>query len=217
MRVGSNGNISEVIASLAEAIEEAVEDNAMATGCEIPEQPYVCGENTYNPGSYSERTGYDNSSWLQSNLLKNVGRALSEVKPAIDPKLAGLATQGNATDFLMAATGQGGTTYNGVGGFTGNFMGMGGQITPEKFEQDFNAGKTIVVATPKDQGGMFAGLGSAALKDQYGLESGQCYTVKRVYTDERGQKMAELSDPTGKSQPRPIPLNNMPGYQVAVG
>ncbi|MCI0619069.1 hypothetical protein L0244_39365 [bacterium] len=213
MRVGSNGSIPEFIESLAEAIEEAVTENQYATGCEIPEEPYV-GNETYAPGSLSERLGFDHSSLLQSNLLKTVGRAIESGR---NEKLAGLATQGNATDYLMAATGQGGTTYNGVGGFTGNFMGMGGQITPEKFEQDFNAGKTIVVATPKDQGGMFAGLGSAALKDQYGLESGQCYTVKRAYTDERGQKMAELSDPTGKSQPRPIPLNNMPGYQVAVG
>jgi hypothetical protein len=135
-----------------------------------------------------------------------------------DQKIAGLATQGNATDCLMAATGQGGTTYNGVGPFTGNFMGMGGQITPEKMEQDFKAGKTMIVSTPKDAGGLFAGVSSQVLKDQYGLESGHCYTVKRIYTDDRGQKMVELHDPTGTSQPRPVPLDQTAGVinQVAV-
>lgn len=214
MRIGSNGSIPEFIAEVAEAIEEAVSENQYATGCEIPEEPYVDQEPTYNPGSYNDRCGYDNSSWMQSNLFKTLGRALENGR---NEKLAGLATQGNATDYLMAATGHGGTTYTGVGPFTGSFMGMGGQITPEKLEQDFNAGKTVVVATPKDPGGMFAGAFSQSLKDQYGLEAGHCYTVKRVYTDERGQKMAELSDPTGQSQPRPINLNDMPGYQVAVG
>jgi len=214
MRVGSNGSIPEFFAEVAEAIEEAVSENQYATGCEIPEEPYVGEEPTYNPGGYNERCGYDNTSWLRSDLLKKLAPAMDHAR---NEKLAGLAKQGNATDYLMAATGHGGTTYNGVGGLTGNFMGMGGQITPEKFEQDFNAGKTIVVSTPKDAGGLFAGVSSQVLKDQYGLESGQCYTVKRVYTDERGQKMAELSDPTGQSQPRPINLNDMPGYQVAVG
>ena len=214
MRVGSNGSIPEIIETIAEAIEEAVEDSQYATGCEIPEQPYVREEPTYNPGGYNERCGYDQSSWMQSNLLKTLARGMDNAR---NEKLAGLATQGNATDYLMAATGHGGTTYTGVGPMTGSWMGMGGQITPEKLEQDFNAGKTIVVATPKDPGGMFARVASQVLKDKYGLESGQCYTVSRVYTDERGQKMAELSDPTGKSQPRPIPLTDMPGYQVAVG
>jgi hypothetical protein len=214
MRVGSNGSIPEFIASLAEAIEEAVTENQYATGCEIAEEPYVGGDVTSGPSTYGERTGFDYSGLLQNNLLKNVGRAISS---APDPKLADLAKKGNATDFLMAATGQGGTTYNGVGPFTGEWMGMGGQISAEKLEQDFNAGKTIVVATPKSQGGIFGDLGGVAMKEQFGLEPGQCYTAKRVYTDERGQKMIELSDPTGKSQPRPVPLNSMPGYQIAVG
>lgn len=129
MRVGSNRSIPEIIETIAEAIEEAVEDSHYATGCEIPEQPYVREEPTYNPGGYNQRCGYDQSSWMQSNLLKTLARGMDNARN----------------------------------------------------------------------------------------ESGQCYTVSRVYTDERGQKMAELSDPTGKSQPRPIPLTDMPGYQVAVG
>ena len=215
MRIGSNGSIPEFIAEVAEAIEEAVSENQYATGCEIPEQPYVGEEPTYNPGSYNERTGFDSGSLIQSNLWKNLGRALESDR---DQKIAGLATQGNATDCLMAATGQGGTTYNGVGPFTGDFMGMGGQITPEKMEQDFKAGKTMIVSTPKDPGGLFAGVASQALKDQYGLEAGHCYTVKRIYTDDRGQKMVELHDPTGTSQPRPVPLDKTAGVinQVAV-
>ncbi|MCI0614168.1 hypothetical protein L0244_14370, partial [bacterium] len=76
MRVGSNGNIPEFIASLAEAIEEAVVENQYATGCEIPEELYVGGDVTSGPATYGERTGYDQSSWLQSNLLRNVGRAI---------------------------------------------------------------------------------------------------------------------------------------------
>lgn len=214
MRIGSNGSIPEFIAEVAEAIEEAVSENQYATGCEIPEEQYARGEDSYNPGSYNERTGFDSGSLIQSNLWKNLGRALESSR---DQKIAGLATQGNATDCLMAATGQGGTTYNGVGPFTGNFMGMGGQITPEKMEQDFKEGKTMVVSTPKNQGGLFGGLGSPAL-EQYGLKENHCYTVKRVYTDDRGQKMVELHDPTGTSQPRPVPLDNTGGIinQVAV-
>jgi hypothetical protein len=212
MRIGSNGSIPEFIAEVAEAIEEAVSENQYATGCEIPEETYE--QPTYNPGGYSERCGYDNTSWLRSDLLKKIAPAFDHAR---NEKLAGLATQGNATDYLMAATGKGGTTYNGVGPFTGEWMGMGGQISAEKLEQDFNAGKTIVVATSKGQGGLFGDLGGVAMKEQYGLEPGQCYTVRRVYTDERGQKMVELSDPTGKSQPRPVPVNNLPSSQIAVG
>jgi hypothetical protein len=51
MRVGSNGSIPEFIASVAEAIEEAVTENQYATGCEIPEEPYVSEQPTYNPGA----------------------------------------------------------------------------------------------------------------------------------------------------------------------
>ena len=104
MRIGSNGSIPEFIAEVAEAIQEAVTENQYATGCEIPAEPYVGEQPTYNPGSYSERCGYDNTSWLQSNLLKTVAKAVGNAKPNFDPKLADLAVKGNATDYLMAAT-----------------------------------------------------------------------------------------------------------------
>jgi hypothetical protein len=212
MRIGSNGSIPEFIAEVAEAISEAVSENQYATGCEIPEgyEPP-----TYNPGSYSERCGYDNTSWLQSNLLKNVAKAIGDVKPAYDPKLADLATKGNATDYLMAATGKGGTEYAGIGPMTGSFMGMTPQLSAEKLEQDLNAGKTIVMETGKDGG--FMDLKASIMKQEFGLEPGQCYTVKRVYTDETGKKMVEFSDPTGQSQPRPVPVDRLGSNKIAVG
>jgi hypothetical protein len=212
MRVGSNGSIPEFIASVAEAIEEAVTENQYATGCEIPEEPYVSEQPTYNPGSYSERCGYDQSSWLQSNLLKTVGRAISS---APDPRLADLAKKGNATDYLMAATGKGGTTYDAVSPF-GNWMGSNG-IKPEKFEEDVNAGKTVALST-KD-GNVGFPVPNSMILDRYGLQGNHVYTVKRVYTDDTGKKMVELSDPTGASQPRPIPMDNLNGpiNQIAVG
>ncbi len=221
MRVGSNGSIPEFIAEIAEAIEEAVTENQYATGCEIPEEPYAGEQPTYNPGSYNERTGFDQTSLIQSNLWKNLGQALESGR---NEKLAGLATQGNATDYLMAATGQGGTTYDaGVSPFSGGIFGMAGNsITADKFEQNFKDGKTMVVSTkkPAEGAGALFGMGTQAQLDQYGLKGDHCYTVKRVYTDDNGKKMVELSDPTGQSQPRPIPVDNLnPSFvnQIAVG
>ncbi len=215
MRVGSNGSIPEFIAEVAEAIQEAVTENQYATGCEIPEEPYVGEQPTYNPGSYSERCGYDNTSWLQSNLLKTVAKAVGNAKPNFDPKLADLAVKGNATDYLMAATGKGGTEYAGIGPFSGGFMGMPAQLSAEKLEQDFNAGKTIVVETGKEGG--FMNIAPSIMKQEFGLEPGRCYTVKRVYTDDTGKKMVELSDPTGQSQPRPVPVDRLASNKIAVG
>ncbi len=212
MRVGSNGSIPEFISEIAEAIEEAVVENHYATGCEIPEEPYVGGDVISGPSTYGERTGYDQSSLLQSNLLKTVGCAISS---APDARLADLAKKGNATDYLMAATGKGGTTYDAVSPF-GNFMGSNG-IKPEKFEEDVNAGKTVALSTKDGKLGL--PVSNQMILDQYGLQSNQVYTVKRVYTDDTGKKMVELSDPTGASQPRPIPMDNLNGSigQIAVG
>jgi hypothetical protein len=216
MRIGSNGSIPEFIAEVAEAIEEAVSENQYATGCEIPEQ---YEPPTYNPGGYNERCGYDNTSWLRSDLLKKLAPVFDHAR---NEKLAGLATQGNATDYLMAATGQGGTTYTGgVSPFAGaGLFGPNDGITPDKFEQNFKDGKTMVVSTKAETGPGFMSLGNKPMLDQYGLKGDHCYTVKRVYTDDTGKKMVELADPTGASTPRPIPMDQLtPNFvnQIAVG